>query len=54
MSSLFAMPFETRSSGSEEHRFPSLIFFVIDPRDAVVLASMHASRGPESWLVAKT
>lgn len=31
------------------HRFPYLIFYVIDPREIVVLACMHASRNPESW-----
>jgi plasmid stabilization system protein ParE len=31
------------------HRFPYLIFYVIDPREVVVLACMHASRDPESW-----
>ncbi len=36
------------------HRFPYLIFFVIDPREVVVLACMHASRDPESWPVATT
>jgi len=31
------------------HRFPYLVFYVIDPREVVVLACMHASRDPESW-----
>ena len=33
------------------HRFPYLIFYVIDPEEIVVLACMHASRDPESWPV---
>jgi plasmid stabilization system protein ParE len=36
------------------HRFPYLIFYVIDPQEIVVLACMHASRDPESWPVAGT
>jgi len=31
------------------HRFPYLMFYVIDPHEIVVLALMHASRDPESW-----
>jgi plasmid stabilization system protein ParE len=36
------------------HRFPYLLFYVIDPQEIVVLACMHASRDPESWPVAST
>lgn len=36
------------------HRFPYLIFYVIDPQEIVVLACMHASRDPESWPVDST
>ena len=36
------------------HRFPYLIFCVIDAQEIVVLACMHASRDPESWPVAST
>lgn len=36
------------------HRFPYLIFYVIDPQEIVVLACMHASRDPESWPVVST
>jgi hypothetical protein len=31
------------------HRFPYLLFYVIDPHEIVVLACMHASRDPKSW-----
>ena len=31
------------------HRFPYFIFYVVDPREIVVLACMHASRDPHSW-----
>ena len=36
------------------HRFPYLIFYVIEPQEIVVLGCMHASRDPESWPVSST
>ena len=31
------------------HRFPYLLFYVIEPEEIVVLACLHASRDPQSW-----
>lgn len=31
------------------HRFPYLIFYVVDPAESVVLAVLHASRDPRRW-----
>ena len=31
------------------HRFPYLIFYVVDPDESVILAVLHASRDPRNW-----
>ena len=30
-------------------RFPYLVFYVVDPKESVVLAVLHASRDPRLW-----
>ena len=38
-----------RISRAVVHRFPFLLFYVIDPQEIVFLACLHASRDPRSW-----
>jgi plasmid stabilization system protein ParE len=31
------------------HRFPYLIFYVVEERESVVIAVFHAARDPQNW-----